>query len=192
MPAPDGSRLRIGFRLMLALSLGPVGCHRTAGNQTEQAASNAEPVKQSYADLKKQFADMQQSFSDLGKDLEAIPADLPGYARLRTSFYQAEEARGVTDAKVTMLSSRLESALKSGSPAELQQVSNDIAATSNDGRRLGEVYLKLLHEVLAFQRVADQRKEALAAAQAAPPSPKTERKTTAQTTGKTKESKAGH
>jgi hypothetical protein len=184
MPAPDGSRLRIGFRLMLALSLGPVGCHRTTGNKTEQAASNAEQVKQSYADLKKQFADMQQSFSDLAKDLEAIPADLPGYARLRTNFYQAEEARGVTDAKVTMLSSRLESALKSGNPAELQQVSNDIAGASNDGRKIGEVYLKLLHEVLAFQRVADQSK-AVAAAPAALPSPKTERKTTGKT-------KAGH
>ncbi len=176
----------------LALGLvaggGLVGCHRTAANRTEQAAPNAESVKQSFAALKKQFGDMQQSFSDLSKDLEAIPADLPGYARLRVSFYQTEEARGVTDAKVAMLSSRLDSALSSGKPEELQQVSNEIAKTSNDGRQLGEIYLKLLHQVMAFQRVADQRKEALAASNAAPPPAKTKGKTA----GKTEGSKSKH
>lgn len=179
MPAPNRSRLRIGSRLMVTLSLGLVaggalvGCHRTAADKTEQVARNAGPVKQSFAELKKQFADLQQSFSDLSKDLEAIPADLPGYARLRTSFYQTEEARGVTDARVTLLSDRLESALSTGKPEELQQVSNDIAKSSNDGRQLGEIYLKLLHQVMAFQRAADQRKEALAASNAAPPPAKT-------------------
>ena len=186
MHAPDGSRLRIAYprpiasRLMVTLALGlfagassSIGCHRGAANKTEQAAANAAPVKQSYADLKKQFADLQQSFSDLSKDLEAIPADLPGYARLRMSFYQTEEARGVTDAKVGLLSSRLDSALSSGKPEELQQVSNDIVKTSNDGRQLGEIYLKLLHQVLAFQRAADRRKEAIAEAKAAPPPGKT-------------------
>ena len=115
MRAPDGCRLRIGSRLMLTLSFGLiagsdplVGCHRTAAKKTEQAPPNAAPVKRSFADLEKQFADLQQSFSDLGKDLEAIPADLPGYPRLRASFYQTEEARGVTDAQVTLLSGRLE------------------------------------------------------------------------------------
>jgi hypothetical protein len=170
MRASDGPR-RLAIALSLGLAVGGgslAGCHRTAAHKAEQSAPNAEPVKQSYAELTKQFADMQQSFSDLSKDLETIPADLPGYARLRTSFYQTEEARGVTNAKVTMLSSRLDAALISGKPEELQQVSNDIAKTSNDGRKLGELYLKLLHQVMAFQRVADQRKEALVAAKTAP------------------------
>ena len=161
---------------MVALSLGLVGgggaligCHRPAADKTEQAASNAEPVKQSFTTLKKEFADLQQSFSDLSKDLEAIPPDLPGFAQLRASFYQAEEARGVTDAKVSLISGRLDSALSSGKREELQQVSDDIAKASHDCRQLGEIYLKLLHQVMAFQRVADQRKEALAASSAVPP-----------------------
>ena len=165
---------------MVALSLGLVagggallGCHRPAADKTEQAAPNADSVKQSFAALKKEFADLQQSFSDLSKDLEAIPADLPGYPQLRASFYQTEEARGVTDAKVTMLSSRLESALSSGTREELQQVSDDIVKASNDGRQIGEIYLKLLHQVMAFQRAADHRKDALAAAKDAPPLAKT-------------------
>ena len=180
MRALDGSRFPIVSRLMVALSLGLVagggallGCHRPAADKTEQAAPNADSVKQSFAALKKEFADLQQSFSDLSKDLEAIPADLPGYPQLRASFYQTEEARGVTDAKVTMLSSRLESALSSGTREELQQVSDDIVKASNDGRQIGEIYLKLLHQVMAFQRAADHRKDALAAAKDAPPLAKT-------------------
>ena len=165
---------------MVTLSLGLVAgwwlvarVPQAAADKTEQAAPNADSVKQSFAALKKEFADLQQSFSDLSKDLEAIPADLPGYPQLRASFYQTEEARGVTDAKVTMLSGRLESALSSGKREELQQVSDDIAKASNDGRQLGEIYLKLLHQVMAFQRAADHRKEALAASKAAPPLAKT-------------------
>ena len=174
---------------MVALALGLaagggslLGCHRPAADKTEQAGPNADSVKQSFATLKKEFADLQQSFSDLSKDLEAIPADLRGYPQLRASFYQAEEARGVTDAKVSLLSSRLDSALSSGKREELQQVSDDIGKASNDCRQLGEIYLKLLHQVMAFQRVADQRKDALAASKAAPPLAK----------GKIKESKSKH
>jgi hypothetical protein len=174
---------------MVALSLGLVvgggslvGCHRPAADKTEQAAPNADSVKQSFAALKKEFADLQQSFSDLSKDLEAIPPDLHGYPQLRASFYQAEEARGVTDAKVSLLSSRLDSALSSGKREELRQVSDDIVKASADCRQLGEIYLKLLHQVMAFQRAADQRKDALAAAQADQPPAK----------GKTKETKAKH
>lgn len=196
MRAPGGCRLRIASRLMVTLSLGLiagsdplVGCQRTAAKKTEQAPPNAAPVKRSFADLEKQFADLQQSFSDLGKDLEAIPADLPGYPRLRASFYQTEEARGVTDAQVTLLSGRLESALSSGKPQELQQVANDIAKTSNDGRQLGELYLKLLHQVMAFQRVADQRKEASAASSAAPPPGRTKAATQTEAQAKVRGAK---
>jgi hypothetical protein len=167
---------------MVALALGLVsgggslsGCHRPAADKTEQAGPNADSVKQSFATLKKEFADLQQSFSDLSKDLEAIPPDLKGYPQLRASFYQAEEARGVTDAKVSLLSGRLDAALSSGNRQELQQVSDDIAKASQDCRQLGEIYLKLLHQVMAFQRAGDRRKDALAASNAAPPLAKTEK-----------------
>ena len=170
MRAPNGSRLLITLSLGLVVGGGSlIGCHRPAADKTERAGPNADSVKQSFAALKKEFADMQQSFADLGKDLEAIPADLPGYAQLRANFYQTEEARGVTDAKVTLLSGRLDSALSSGKREELQQVSDDIVKASNDGRQLGEIYLKLLHQVMAFQRAADRRKDALAASTSAPP-----------------------
>jgi hypothetical protein len=177
MRAPNGSRLLIswtkGSRLMIALSLGLtagsslVGCHKIAADKTEQAAPNPDSVKQSLAALKKQSNDLQQNFSNLSKDVEAIPADMPAFPRLRSHFFEVEEARGVTDAKVTILGSQLDAALRSGKPEELQQVSNGIDKTSNDLQKIGALYMKLLHEVMAFQRLADDRKQALAAAASA-------------------------
>ena len=156
---------------MLGLAAGGwlVGCHKTAADRAGQAGPNPDSVKQSFAGLEKQFGDLQQSFSNLSQDVEAIPANLAGFPQLRAHFYAVEEVRGVTDAKVSMLSGRLESALRSGRRDELQQVSNDIDKASSDGRQIGALYLKLLHEVMAFQRVADQRKPALAASTDRPP-----------------------
>jgi septation ring formation regulator EzrA len=154
-----------------------VGCHRTSADNAGQAAPKPDPdsVKQSFEKLKKEFADLQQSFSNLSKDVETIPANMQGYPQLRAHFYAVEEARGVTDAKVNMLASRLDAALRSGKRDELQQVSTEIDKASNDCRKIGALYLKLLHEVMAFQRVAEQRRPALAASGGAPSSAQTKR-----------------
>jgi hypothetical protein len=170
------SRLIVMFPLGLIAGGAPlVGCHRSPTDKAEQAGPSSDSVKQSFDALKKQSDDLEQSFSSLTKDVEAIPADLRGYPQLRARFYETEEARGVTNARVTMLSSRLESAMRSGKRDELQQLSSDIARTSGDVRQIGELYIKLLHQVLAFRRVADERKEAVAASSAAPSSAKTRR-----------------
>jgi hypothetical protein len=162
------------FWLGLAVGGGaPMGCHRRAADEAGLAGPNPEMVKQSFAGLQKQFGDLQQSFSNLSQDVEAVPANLAGYPQLRAHFYAVEEVRGVTDANVSMLAGRLASALRSGKRDELQQVSNDIDRASNDCRKIGALYLKLLHEVMAFQRAAEQRKPALAASSGAPSPAKT-------------------
>jgi hypothetical protein len=162
------------FLLGLTTVGAPLGCHRTAADKTSQSqpAPNPDAVKQALVGLKKQSSDLRQSFSNLTKDLESIPATLAGYPQLRAHFYAVEEARGVTAAKVAMLSDRLESALRSGKGDELRQVSNDIDKTASDCRQIGALYIKLFHEVMAFQRVADQRKQAVAASSTTPPAAK--------------------
>ena len=109
--------------------------------------------------MKKQFGDLQQRFADLAKDVETIPADLPGYPQLRASFYGAEEARGVADAKVTLLSARLEAALASDNGADLGQVSKELDEAQRQAQQIDQLYLKLLHQVLAFQRAAEERSD---------------------------------
>jgi septation ring formation regulator EzrA len=173
MRAPGGRPLRLLVALLLGLVTGGgslVGCHRTAATEAGQAGPSPDSVRQSLATLKKQFSNLRQNFSSLRKAVEAIPATLPGYPQLRAHFYAVEEVRGVTDARVTVLSNRLESALRSAKRNELQAVSNDIGKASNDCQKIGALYMKLFHEVMAFQRVADQQKQALDAS-SAPPAP---------------------
>src|SRR5579863_6312244 len=142
-------------RLIVTLLLGLIaggaplgGCRKGPADRAAQAGPSSDSVKQSFDALKKQSDDLEQSFSRLTKDVEAVPTDLRGYPQVRARFFEAEEARGVTNAKVTVLSGRLESALRSGKRDELQLLSNDISKTSGDVRQLGEIYLKLLHQVM--------------------------------------------
>ncbi len=148
--------------LLLGLTAGApsIGCHKApaANGAAAQAAPAPQTVKQALANVRSQFDGLLARSADLAKQIEAIPADLPGYPQLRADFYAFEEARGVSDAKVTLLSSRLESALKSGQPDELRQVSDEIGRASLDAGRLDQQYIKLLHGALAFERADERRK----------------------------------
>ncbi|HVT09295.1 MAG TPA: hypothetical protein VHO67_17665 [Polyangia bacterium] len=138
---------------MLALV---VGCHRGGAGAGTEAAPAPEAVQQAFARVKKQFGDLQQRFADLGRDVEGLPADLPGYPQLRAAFYAGEEARGVTDARLTLLSDRLDAAVASGRAANLRQLGKEIEQAQGQAREIDRLYLQLLHQVLAFQRAAQQ------------------------------------
>ncbi|HXU00952.1 MAG TPA: hypothetical protein VN903_08170 [Polyangia bacterium] len=129
-----------------------------------------EPVKQSLAALKVQLGELKTKFMALREKVEAIPPDLDGFGDARARFYAAEEGRGVTDGKAAWLSSRLDAAVTANNGEELQSISKDIAATYDDIRRIDEMYVKLLHQIMSFERKANQQKaEAAAVAATAPP-----------------------
>jgi hypothetical protein len=170
MQAPNRSGLRM-VTLVLALGAGSgslVGCHKNAAESSAQPGPNVEAVKQSFATVRKNFDGLQQRSADLAKAVEALPPDIPHYPQLRAEFYAFEEARGVTDAKVTLISGHLDSALKSGKADELQQVSNEIDKAGEDSRNIDQMYLKILHEEMAFERAAERKKDAVAATSTAP------------------------
>jgi hypothetical protein len=157
----SGSRI---WLLLLGIATGSaptVGCHRrSADNATQSGQPAVDSAKQSMAALRKQFDDLQRNFADLGKQVEQLPPELPGYPQLRGDYYAFEEARGVTDAKVSMLSGRLDAALRSGQADELAQVAQEIGKAQDDGRRISDIYVKLLHQTMAYRRLADQRQDA--------------------------------
>lgn len=162
-----GARLRTVLFLigLLAAAGAPAGCHK------KQAGPSGEAVKQSLEKLKNQLAGLKTRFMDLRTRVESIPPDLPGFGETRARFYAAEEGRGTTDGKAAWLSGRLDAALASGNGEELQQISNDIAGSYQDIRKIDELYVKLLHEIMSFQRMARDQEQAEKEAAAAP-SPK--------------------
>lgn len=62
----------------------------------------------------------------------------------------------MADARVTLLSDRLDAAVASGRGADLQQLSKEIEQAQGQAREIDQMYLKLLHQVLAFQRAGDR------------------------------------
>lgn len=145
-----------------------VGCHRTGLDKASEAAPNGDAIKQSLGGLKSQLGDLETRFSALRKQVEAVPPELPGFREVRAKFYATEEGRGITDAKVKLLSDRLDAALTSGKPEELRQISKEITETNAEIGQINQLQITLLHQVMAFQRVALRQKETSAAPGAAP------------------------
>ena len=110
---------------------------------------------------------------DLRERVEAIPQDVPGFQEARARFYAAEEGRGVSEARVTVMQSQLDAAVSSGKRDELEQISNEIPAAQESIRKIDEMHTRMLHQMMAFERMAEQRKhdlaQAAAEAAAAPP-----------------------
>jgi hypothetical protein len=152
--------------LLLAVIVG-AGCHKQAPEKV-----NGDAVKQSLEGLRKQFAELKTRFMDLRERVESIPpADPPGFNDARARFYAAEEARGTTDAKVAWLAGRLDAALSTGNRGELQQISNEIAETQVDIAKINEVHVKLLHQIMSLQRLAQEDGAAAPAPAVAGPPP---------------------
>lgn len=152
--------------LLLAVFVGAgsvAGCHKTAPEKV-----NADAVKQSLDGLAKQFAELKTRFMDLRERVESIkPPEPPGFNDARARFYAAEEARGTTDAKVSWLTGRLDAAVSTGNREELEQISKEIAQTQADIGKIDQLHVKLLHQIMSFERMA----RAEAEAPPAPPSP---------------------
>ena len=135
------------------MASGLAGCRKTAPDKANQAVEAA-TVKQSLDRLKTELAAQKKKFMALREQVDAIPAELDGFGEVRSRFYATEEGRGTTDAKAAWLSGRLDAAASAGNRAELEQISKDIAQTYADLRKIDDLHVKLLHQVMAFQRRA--------------------------------------
>jgi hypothetical protein len=153
-----------------------VGCHQTAREKAGLAARNGDAVKQSLDGLKSQLAGLEARFSALRQQIEAVPPELPGFREVRAKFYALEEGRGITDLKVRLLSSRLDSALTSGKPEEMGQVSKEVGETYDEICHIDHLHEAVMHQVLAFERLALREKEVSAESSSTPRIAKTRRK----------------
>jgi hypothetical protein len=162
---------------LLCLSAGavtPAGCRK----QSSQAEGEA--IKKSLASYQPQFAELKRRYMDLRERVDSIPMDTPDFPEARAHFYAAEEARGITEARIASLSSRTDAAMSAGNREELQEISKEVAAIPTDIQKVDDLHTKMLHQMMRFERNAQAHKEAAAAAAATaanptPPPAKTKR-----------------
>jgi len=154
--APSRRELLRGAQLVAVAAL--VGCRKRSTDDAKQGPSAAS-VKQSLDELRKRLDEQKKKFMALREQVDALPADMPGFGDVRVNFYATEEGRGTTDGKAVWLAGQLEAAIKSGNRDELEQVSKDIAATHDDIRKIDDLHVKLLHQVMAFERMARRAQE---------------------------------
>lgn len=141
------------------------GCHRSAANDAPNEAS----IKRSLEALQRQLGQLESRFTALRKQVETVVPDVPGFSQVRAQFYATEEARGITDAKVTLIANRLASASGSGRPDELREISKDIAETYDEVRQIDELQASLSSRVSALQRAQGGSGESPPAVGSAPP-----------------------
>lgn len=151
----------IGLGLGLLAAVPSAGCHRGGGSASAQDTA---AVKKSFDDLNGRLNALEAQFGDLRKKIETVPADLPNYRETRETFFATEEGRGVMNAKMTLLSTRLDAAMSSKKPEELQDLSKEIATTGNSVSQIEQLYVTLLHQVMALQRMAEKQQQAKDAA----------------------------
>jgi len=136
-------------------------CHKGGGAASE---ADAAAGKRSFDDLNGRLKTLESQFGDLRKKIDTIPAELPNYQEARGTFFATEEGRGVVNAKMTLLSTRLDAAMASRKPEELQELSKEIATTTTSVNQLDQMYVTVLHQVMALQRMAEKQQQAKDAA----------------------------
>jgi len=150
-----GLKLAWGLGLLASAPLG--GCHRSA---PAASAQDTAAVKKSFDELNARLKTLETQFGELRKKVDTIPAELPNYHETRETFFATEEGRGVVAAKMSMLSARLDAAMASKKPEELQDLSKEIATTETSVGQIEQLYVTLLHQVMALQRVAEKQQQA--------------------------------
>jgi DNA repair exonuclease SbcCD ATPase subunit len=155
-----GSRI-VGLGLALLAAAPTAGCHRNGGGASE---ADTAAVKKSFDDLKGRLKALEAQFGDLRKKIETIPTDVPHYQETRETFFATEEGRGVVDAKMNLLSTRLDAAMASKKPEELQELSKEIATTGTSVGQLEQMYVTVLHQVMTLQRSVEKQQQAKEAA----------------------------
>jgi hypothetical protein len=142
-----------------------------AGCRKSSTQASGEAIKQTLATYQPQFAELKRRYMDLRERVDSIPMETPDFPEARAHFYAAEEARGITEARIASLSSRVDAAMSAGNREELQEISKEVAAVPVDIQKVDELHTKMLHQMMRFERNAQAQKEAAAAAPPANPTP---------------------
>lgn len=152
----------VGFRSKLVVLCLGLSCtampsckkHEAEKAEKGETVPNQNSLRQSIDGLKPVIESQDTKFASLRKQVESLPPDTPGFSEVRAKFYATEEGRGIMGVKLTWLSQRLDSALKTKNAVELEKVANAIQKTRDELREIDRLVLVYVHQLAQLQRMA--------------------------------------
>jgi hypothetical protein len=138
--------------LLLAMTVvvASAGCR----DKKEEARQRAE-LTNALQQFQAQVADLQKQSSVLRVRFDKLPEDLPGLDSVRDDLHTLEEVVGVEDGRTKWLSAEMDKAFAAGNKADIEKLRKAIP-TSTAG--IAQVVVKVMHELLPLERLADQRR----------------------------------
>jgi hypothetical protein len=170
----EKARVRAGFRLPLTavwlVLLGcatSLSCHKGRSEKTSKPAvsspaelqRSADAAKQALATTEPRLSELRAKFAALHREFDPLPPGLPGFGETRGRFYATAIGFGTLSAKLPWLSGRIDSALKSGKRAELEEIAKDIAHMREEMAQVDRIAGELSHQVQPFKKLAADKTE---------------------------------
>jgi hypothetical protein len=145
--APARSR---AAALLLAVVVASAGC-RDKKQEARQRAELTNALQQFQA----QVVDLQKQSSALRARFDKLPEDLPGLDSVRDDLHTLEEVVGVEDGRTKWLSAEMDRAFAAGNKEDIEKLRTAIPGSTAG---LGQVVVKVMHELLSLERLAAQRR----------------------------------
>lgn len=139
-----------GLLLAVAVVISPAGCR----DKKEEARQRAE-LTTSLQQFQAQVVDLQKQSSALRARFDKLPEDLPGLDTVRDDLHTLEEVVGVEDGRTKWLSVELDKAFAAGNKAEIEKLRTAIPSSTAG---IGQVVVKVMHELLPLEGLAGQRR----------------------------------
>jgi hypothetical protein len=162
---------------ILAAACSLVACHKEAPEKPKLLLSKkssaelkqlADSAHKSLDGLAPLLSSLNEKFAALHPQFDALPQDLPDFGPTRAKFYASDEGLGRMNTKLSWLRGQIDTALKSGDGAELEEISQSIARSYQEIPQVERIAIELLHEVPPFTRMAaelEARKQAVCEAE---------------------------
>jgi len=151
--------LLLGVAVAAALS----GCR----DRKEEARQRAE-LTRALGQYRAQVAELQKQSSALRARFDKLPEDLPDAGPARDDLHALEEVVGVEDGRTKWLSAEIDKAFSPAEAPKPAQVEALRGAIPSSTAGMGQMAVKVMHELMPLERVASQRRffEAVDAANA--------------------------
>ncbi|HEY4188193.1 MAG TPA: OmpA family protein [Polyangia bacterium] len=150
----------------MSLSAGAMSLSGCATKKESEAAqvdpATTAAANKSLEEIKTRIGKLREVMADLRTRVNALPGDMPGTEPVRSKLFSVDEVLGVEAARAQWLTGELNKAVAAGNPEQVAKVSEMINGADRGSNGFGKDILELTHQLMSFERRADQYRALIA------------------------------